>query len=188
MIIAIIVVILLLAAGGATTAVLLLLNKPDGSFNLGSASVIGANIKFKNMRLKQNGSSLVLTGAYTNSSKKKGDVMVTVQGISNGNERLISFTVPISTSGGSFTQRKTSTVKLSGATLGPLLFESSSSSSDDGDTSPWNSPSDSGIDTSPDGSDEEPTSPDTSPSESSSPSKSTSPSTVPESSDTAPSI
>lgn len=184
MIIAIIVVILLLAAGGATAAVLLLLNKPDGSFNLGSASVIGANIKFKNMRLKQNGSSLVLTGAYTNSSKKKGDVMVTVQGISNGSERLISFTVPISTSGGSFTQRKTSTVKLSGAALGPLLFESSSSGFHDGDTSP----SDSGIDTSPDGSDEEPTSPDTSPSESSSPSKSTSPSTVPEPGDTAPSI
>jgi len=143
LIVTIVIIVVLLIAGGVTAAILLT-RKTKSSFNLGSGSVIGANIEFTNLKLAQNGSALTLTGSYKNSSKKKGTCTLTIQGISGGTERMISFSIPISavSSTTSFTQRKTSTVKLSGATLGPIVFNSSSSSnnSDSGsETSPWDS-------------------------------------------------
>lgn len=140
LIVTIVIIVVLLIAGGVTAAILLT-RKTKSSFNLGSGSVIGASIEFTNLRLSQNGSSLTLTGSYKNSSKKKGTCTLTIQGVSGGTERMISFSIPISSGSSttSFTQRKTSSAKLSGATLGPIVFNSSSPSINDSETSPWDS-------------------------------------------------
>jgi hypothetical protein len=128
----------LLLIGGAVTAAVLLTGNGKSSFNLGDGSVTGVDIDFKNMKLTQSGSTVTLIGTYDNNTKREGKVMVTVQGMSNGNEQLLSFTVPVGPGKGKpFTQKKTSSARLSGATLGALIYESSSTSPSNTNTYPW---------------------------------------------------
>jgi len=136
--IVLIIVGVLLLIGGAVTAAVLLTGNGKSSFNLGDGSVTGVDIDFKNMKLAQSGSSVTLTGTYDNNTKREGSVIVSVQGISNGNEQLLSFTVPVDPGKGKpFTQKKSSSAKLSGATLGALIYESSTTNPSNSNTYPW---------------------------------------------------
>lgn len=137
-----IVVILLLVGGGIAAAIILTSGGGgSGTYKLGSGTVVGANIKFRNVTLKQSGNILTLSGVYDNKSKQKGTVFVTVEATGQNTVQPINFSVPVTTaSGKSFSQKQSSSTKLSGATLGTLLFESSS---DSGNSLPFDtSPSD----------------------------------------------
>lgn len=147
----------LLLVGGAVAAVVLATGGGNSSFNLGDGSVTGADIEFQGLVLAQEGNQVTLTGTYDNNTKREGDVYVTVQAISGGNEELLSFTVPVEPgTNQTFTQRKAASGQISGATLGALVYQGTSRQDDDEetDTYPW----DSGTETSP-----EETSPETSP-------------------------
>jgi len=136
----IIVIVLLVIGGGIAAAVLLTSGKSgSGSFSLGDASVVGANIKFRNVTLKQSGNSLTLSGRYDNKSKRKGTVYVTVEATGKGASRTINFTVPVSTgTGKSFTKKQTNSGTISEAALGTLIFQGSSDSEpSDGNVNPW---------------------------------------------------
>jgi hypothetical protein len=132
---------LLIVAGGAVAAVLLLTGKTSATYRLGDGSVTGADIEFREMVLKQNGNTLVLTGTYDNNTKNKGTVVVTIQGISKGSEQLLSFNVPVvAGTGKTFSQQKpSSSVKLSGATLSSLVYEGSTETSPSDNSYPWSS-------------------------------------------------
>ncbi|HEY5502526.1 MAG TPA: hypothetical protein VIJ97_04385 [Candidatus Anoxymicrobiaceae bacterium] len=129
----------LLLIGGAVTAAILLTGNGKSSFNLGDGTVTGVDISFSNLLLRQSGSTVTLTGKYSNNTKRKGDVYISVQGISKGAEQLINFTVPVQPGKGrSFSQKKSSASTLSGATLGTLIYESSTGTNPSGsDTYPW---------------------------------------------------
>ncbi len=138
--IVLIVVGVLLLIGGAVTAAVLLTGNSKSSFALGDGSVTGADIEFNDLVLKQSGSTVTLTGTYDNNTKREGDVFVTVEASGQGgSEQLLSFTVPVTTGKGhSVNQKKSSSTKISGATLGALIFQGGSSSDDgDEDTYPW---------------------------------------------------
>ena len=132
---------LLIVAGGAVAAVLLLTGKTSATYRLGDGSVTGADIEFREMVLKQNGGTLVLTGTYDNNTKNKGTVVVTIQGISKGSEQLLSFNVPVvAGTGKTFSQQKpSSSVKLSGATLSSLVYKGSTETSPSDNSYPWSS-------------------------------------------------
>jgi hypothetical protein len=132
---------LLIVVGGAVAAFLLLTGKTSATYRLGDGSVTGADMEFREMVLKQNGNTLVLTGTYDNNTKKKGEVVVTIQAISKGGEQLLSFNVPVvSGTNKTFSQQKTSsTLKLSGATLSSLVYESGTETTPSEDTYPWSS-------------------------------------------------
>jgi hypothetical protein len=128
----------LLLIGGAVTAAILLTGDSKSAFNLGSGSVTGMDIDFSNMILKQSGSTVTLTGKYDNNTKREGTVYVTVQGISKGSEQLLNFTVPVTPGKGkSFTQKKASSAQLSGATLGTLIYQGTSTTPSGSDSYPW---------------------------------------------------
>lgn len=128
----------LLLIGGAVTAAILLTGSGKSSFNLGSGSVTGVDIEFSNLLLKQSGSTITLTGKYDNNTKREGSVFITVQGISKGSEELLNFTVSVTPGKGkTFTQKKTSSSQLSGATLGTLIYEGSSTTPNGSDSYPW---------------------------------------------------
>jgi hypothetical protein len=138
--IVLIIIGVLLLIGGGVTAAVLLTGKGSSAFQLGDGSVTGADIEFKSLAIKQVGSAVTLTGTYDNNTKKEGNVYVTVQGASKGTEELLSFTVPVVPGKGKpVSEKKTSTAKLSGATLGALIYQSTSSTTDSNDTStyPW---------------------------------------------------
>lgn len=151
------IIILLLAIAGGVTAAFLLTSSGSASYKLGDGTVTGANIEFRGVTLKQDGKTLTLSGTYDNTSKREGEVTATVQALTGGAEQLIAFTVPVVPgSGKRFSQNKTESIKLSGATLGPLLFSSSGSFDSTG--------SDTGSDSGTDGTLTPETSPGTSPS------------------------
>jgi len=139
----ILIIVLLLLAGGGVTAAILLKGNTKSTFRLGDGSVVGAGIKFHDVTLNQTGNTLTLSGTYDNKSKSKGNVYVTVQGVSKSTEQSVSFTVPVvSGSGKSFTQKKTTTMKLESAALGSLYFQGTGSTREDssstnGGTYPW---------------------------------------------------
>ena len=143
--IVILIIVLLLLAGGGVAAFLLLKGESKTTFELGDGSVAGAKIEFNDITLKQGGNNLTLSGTYDNKSKSKGSVYVTVQAISKSTEQSITFTVPVvSGTGKSFTQKKTTSIKLESAALGSLFFqdggsyeEDQDSSSTNGSTYPW---------------------------------------------------
>lgn len=137
--IVLIIVLSLLVVGGAVTAAVLLTGSGSSAFKLGDGSVTGTDIDFRGLLLTQKEGSLTLTGTYDNNTKREGDVFVTVQGITKGSEQLISFTVPVEPGKGkSFSQKKSSSAKLTGATLGALIYKGSTDSSDTGtNTYPW---------------------------------------------------
>jgi hypothetical protein len=132
---------LLIVAGGAVAAILLLTGKTSATYRLGDGSVTGADIEFREMVLKQNGGTLVLTGTYDNNTKNEGKVIVTIQAISKGSEQLLSFNVPVVPgTGKTFSQQKpSSSVKLSGATLSSLVYEGSTETSPSNNSYPWSS-------------------------------------------------
>ena len=154
--IVILITVLLLLAGGGVAAFLLLKGESKTSFELGDGSVVGTEIEFNDITLKQDGNNLTLSGTYNNKSKSKGSVSVTVQATSKSTEQSINFTVPVvSGSGKSFTQKKTTNIKLESAALGPLFFvgtgsyeEETNSSSTNGSTYPWENESSSATDNS----------------------------------------
>lgn len=139
--IVLIIVGVLLLIGGAVTAAILLTGNSNATFKLGDGSVTGADIEFTDLVLKQQGSSVTLTGKYDNNTKREGKVYLTVQAVSSGAEQLMSFTVPVTPGKGhSVSQKKTETAKLSQATLGALIYQGTSSTdSDDSDSDayPW---------------------------------------------------
>jgi len=139
--IVLIIVGVLLLIGGAVTAAVLLTGNSNSSFKLGDGSVTGADIDFRDLVLKQSDSDVTLTGTYDNNTKREGKVYITVQAASKGTEQLLSFTVPVTPGKGhSVNQKKTSTAKISGATLGALIYQGSSStnnSNSSSDSYPW---------------------------------------------------
>ena len=160
------IVVLLLAIAGGVTAAFLLTSSGKASFNLGDGAVTGANIEFRGVTLTQDGSTLTLSGTYDNTAKREGEVTATVQALTGGAEQLIAFAIPVKPGTGvSFSKKKAESVKLNGATLGPLLFSSSGSLDETGldDTSTY--PSDENTD----GTTTPKTTPGTSPSEQTSP-------------------
>jgi hypothetical protein len=138
--IVLIVIGVLLLIGGAVTAAVLLTGNSTSSFKLGDGSVTGADIDFSNLTIKQAGSAVTLTGTYSNNTKREGKVYVTVEAVSKGSQQLLSFTIPVTTGKGhAFTSKKTTTITLSGATLGALIWQGSSSSSNSSSEYPWDS-------------------------------------------------
>ncbi len=139
--IVLIIIGLLVVIGGAAAAVLLLTGNTSATYRLGDRSVTGADIEFREMVLKQNGNMLVLTGTYDNNTKNEGKVVVTIQGISKGSEQLLSFNVPVVPgTGKTFSkQNSSSSVKLSGATLSSLVYQSSTGTSPSNSSYPWSS-------------------------------------------------
>ncbi len=132
---------ILLLIGGAVTTAVLMTAKGSVSFKLGNDSVTGVDIKFRNLVLKQEGRSVTLLGEYDNNTKRDGNVSVIVQATSSGSDQALSFTVPVEP-GKSMpvNQKKALLKKLSGATLGALIYQGSSSGRDTGtDTYPWDS-------------------------------------------------
>ena len=153
------IIVLLLAIAGGVTAAFLLTSSGKASFNLGDGAVTGADIEFRGIMLEQDGSNLTLSGTYDNNSKREGDVTATVQALTGGAEQLIAFEIPVEPGTGTrFSKTKAESVKLNGATLGPLLFSSSGSIYDDtsdgetdsdsktGTTTPSTSPGTSPVD------------------------------------------
>lgn len=146
--IVLIIIGVLVLIGGAVTAAILLTGNGKAAFKLGDGSVTGADVEFRDLELKQEDSTLTLTGKYDNNTKKEGKVYLTVEAVSNGTEQLLSFTVPVTPGKGrSVSQKKTGSGKLSQATLGALIFQGGYSRDDndsDSDTYPWDtSPDDS---------------------------------------------
>lgn len=121
------IVLVLLVIGGSIAAAFMLTSKSGSSFNLGDGTVTGANIEFQSMKLAQKGKTVTLSGAYNNTTKEEGEVTVTVQALSGGGEQLLTYLIPVQPgTNKKFSQNKTEASKLSGATLGPMLFSSSS--------------------------------------------------------------
>lgn len=132
-----VIVAAILVIGGGVAAAVLLTGESKSSFKLGNGTALGAKIDFKNMVIKQYGSTLTLTGSYDNKAKKEGNAYITVQAIKKGSEDEVSFTVPIvKGSSKSFTAKKTVSYKLSGATLGSILFKGEEGSEEDGTNPP----------------------------------------------------
>jgi hypothetical protein len=121
-------------------AAILLTGKTNATFRIGDGTVVGADVEFRDMVLRQDGDILILSGTYDNNTKNEGEVFVTVQAISKGQEQLVSFTVPVEAGKGkSFTQQKAAgSIKLSGATLSSLVFKGGGgSNSGNNSTYPW---------------------------------------------------
>ncbi len=115
----------LIVIGGGVAAAVLLTGSTNATFRIGDGEVTGADITFSDMVLKQEDEVLALTGTYDNNTKSEGDVIVTIQAISKGQEELVSFTVPVEAgTNKSFTEQKPAgSIELSGATLSSLVFE-----------------------------------------------------------------
>jgi hypothetical protein len=121
---ALIIILLLILIGGGVAAAVLLTGSTSASYRLGDSSVTGADIEFRGMLLSQKGNVLTLSGTYDNNTKYEGEVVVTVQALTGGNEQPIIFTVPVVPgTGKSFSQQKSAeSLKLSGATLSSLVY------------------------------------------------------------------
>jgi hypothetical protein len=118
--------LLLLVAGAAVGAYFLLKDESNKSFKLGDATAVGADVEFRDMVLSKNGDVLTLSGKYDNNTESEGDAVITVQAIGGGGSSRVAFTVPVDTgTGRSFTEQSAiGPMKLSGATLGSIVFES----------------------------------------------------------------
>lgn len=143
LVITLLILLLLLVVGGAVAAYFLLTGESKKSFNLGDATAVGADVEFRDMVLRQDGDVLTLSGKYDNNTESKGDAVITVQAIGNGGTTRVAFTVAVETgTGKSFTEQSAAgPMKLSGATLGSIVFESREEY-DSGDTNgessaPW---------------------------------------------------
>ncbi|MDD5748636.1 MAG: hypothetical protein PHP64_06290 [Actinomycetota bacterium] len=127
----------LIVIGAGITAAFLLTSQRNKSFNLGSETVSGVNIEFKNMRISQKGNKITLSGTYDNNSSRTGDVMVNIQAKVDGNSELLEFNVPVEKQAvKTFTQRITSSGTLKSASLGSLTFQRSYYF-DESSTYPW---------------------------------------------------
>lgn len=128
LVIALIIIGVLLVVGGAVTVALLMTGNTSASYRLGDGRVMGADIDFREMTLKQEGETITLTGRYDNNSSYTGEVLVTIQAITGGQEQIMTFNVPVSTgTNRTFSQQKPAgSVKLKGATLSSLAFQGSS--------------------------------------------------------------
>ncbi len=124
--IALIIIGALIVIGGGVAAAVLLTGNTNATFRLGDAQVVGADVEFSDMAIKQEGATITLSGIYDNNTKSEGDIIVTVQAISGGREQLLSFTVAVtSDTGKAFTRQKPAgSIKLSGATLSSLVPKS----------------------------------------------------------------
>jgi len=137
--IVLIIIGVLLVIGGCVAAAILLTGDSTSSFKLGDATVKGVDIEFRDMVITQEGSTLALTGTYDNNSNREGSVYVPVKVVTEGSQQTVSFTVPVDpNSGERFAKAKDVSFTISGATLGSLTFQGSSSYDDDGDDS-WDS-------------------------------------------------
>ncbi len=142
----------LIVVGGGVAAAILLSGSSNASFNLGDGSVVGSNIEFHNMVLKQQGDTLTLSGTYDNTGKYAGDVVVTVQAAEKGGqEQLLSFTVSVvSGSGKTFRQQKSAgSTKLSGATLSAIVASGSTQDNTGTNTFPFGTESSPGSSSTP---------------------------------------
>ena len=142
----------LIVVGGGVAAAILLSGSSNASFNLGDGSVVGSNIEFHNMILKQQGDTLTLSGTYDNTGTYKGEVVVTVQAAGQGGqEQLLSFTVSVvSGSGKTFRQQKSAgSVKLSGATLSSIVATGSTQDNTGTNTFPFGTESSPGSSSTP---------------------------------------
>lgn len=128
---ALVIIVLLMLIGGGVAAAVLLTGSTSASYRLGDSSVTGVDIEFRAMSIRQSGNVLTLSGTYDNNTKYEGEVIVTVQALTSGNEQPITFTVPVVPgTGKSFSQQKSAeSLKLSGATLGSLVYTGSTGSS-----------------------------------------------------------
>lgn len=140
--IALIIIGALIVIGGGVAAAVLLTGSTNATFRLGDSQVVGADVEFSDMVIKQEGATITLSGIYDNNTKSEGDIIITVQAISGGQEQLLSFTVAVtSDTGKTFTRQKPAgSIKLSGATLSSLVPKSSqdfsSGTEDNQDTFP----------------------------------------------------
>ncbi len=134
---ALVIIVLLMLIGGGVAAAVLLTGSTNASYRLGDSSVTGVDIEFRAMSIKQSGNVLTLSGTYDNNTKYEGEVIVTVQALTSGNEQPISFTVPVVPgTGKSFSKQKSAeSLKLSGATLSSLVYTGSTGSSSSGSNS-----------------------------------------------------
>lgn len=135
--IALIIIGSLVVIGGGVAAAILLTGNSNATFRLGDGQVTGADIEFNDMVLSQVEEMLLLAGTYDNGTKYEGDVIVTVQVVSEGREQLVSFTVPVEPGTGEpFTEQKPAgSIKLGGATLSSLVFKVSADTDDDDQSS-----------------------------------------------------
>lgn len=124
--IALIIIGALIVIGGGVAAAVLLTGSTNATFRLGDGQVVGADVEFSDMVIKQEGATITLSGIYDNNTKSEGDIIITVQAISGGREQLLSFTVAVTPdTGKTFTRQKPAgSIKLSGATLSSLVPKS----------------------------------------------------------------
>lgn len=124
---AIIIVVILLIGGGAVAAYFAL-RKGKASYNLGDGTVMGEEIEFRDMKLTKDGNTLTFSGVYDNDSGRSGEVIAAIEILGGKTTaQLLSFTVPVSKGKGKhFSEKKTSSISMSGATLGTLVFQGSS--------------------------------------------------------------
>lgn len=132
--ITLIVVLVLALIGGGITAAVLLTGGSSSSYKLGDAKVEGGDIQLSDMVLKQENNQVVLSGSYSNATGRSGDAYITVKAILEGEEQIITFTVDIEAdTDKTFSDRRTSNLKLSGATLSSVQFRSSGGYDEDYD-------------------------------------------------------
>ncbi len=136
--IAMIVIFLLIFAGAAGFYFFYLKGKAARTFDLGNATVVGANIEFKDMTLTQKGDVLTLKGKYENDSKREGTVTVTLDATSpDGTGEILSFDIPVEGSSSQpFSKTITKKISIKSLSVGALIL-SSGSSSDTYQSYPW---------------------------------------------------
>ena len=145
--IVLIIIGVLLVIGGCVAAAILLTGDGTSSFKLGDGTVKGVDIEFRDVVITQEGNTLALTGTYDNNSKREGSVYVSVDVISEGSQQAVSFKVPVdANSGERFATAKDVSFTISGATLGSLTFQGSSSNGDDDSSDSGTTPEDSNGD------------------------------------------
>ncbi|MBN1289768.1 MAG: hypothetical protein JXA49_09060 [Actinobacteria bacterium] len=146
-VIALIVILVLAVIGGGALGVYYLVKPGNPDIDLGSASVPGENIEMKNLTLVQKEGAAVLSGTYENQGTRQGEVIISVNGTSEGTEQVLSYNVPIKAeTTENFSVSQSTQIKFSNASLGSILFRRSSSSTydnnggdgnDNSGTYPW---------------------------------------------------
>lgn len=129
--------VILIIIGGGVAGAIFLLSRKSASFNLGSETVTGEDIEFKNMRLTQKGNHITLTGTYDNNTNNAGKVLVIVQAQLDGTTEDLSYTISVEKKATkSFSKTLTSGRKIKSAILSSLVFERSYSLDNEG-SYPW---------------------------------------------------
>ncbi|MBN2168919.1 MAG: hypothetical protein JW738_06710 [Actinobacteria bacterium] len=138
-VIALIIILVLAVLGGGALGVYYLVKPGNSNIDLGSASVPGENIDLKNLTLVQKEGTAVLSGTYENQGTREGEVIISVNGTSEGTEQVLSYNVPIKAeTTENFNVSQSTQVKFSDASLGSILFRRSSSSTYDNNSSDSN--------------------------------------------------